>query len=342
MDKCLEGNLINKKIYGNFLIKKVSVIIPVYNCQNSILSVIRSIQNQNMDEIEIILVNDNSNDNSLIIIKQLQKEDRRIQIINNKKNMGILYSRCIGVLEAKSKYIFPLDNDDMFFDYDVFSSVYKEAINSNYDIVGFKAIQAESYYSKIKEMKDGCHMHNNSFIIKQPELSLFGIAKDDKLRIIEVHIWSKCIKSSIYKKGVNNLGKKKYSLHVTWAEDTSMVFILFNIAYSYRYITKYGIFRHNKISSTSNNITNSNALFGEIFFLDIIFDFTKNSFISKKIVIYKAIQLQKSQFFNLLNERNRDFLFLVLKKIYNCHYIYNEDKKVLKNIYNKIFNFTNC
>ena len=335
MDKCLEGNLIYKKIDRNFLIYKASVIIPVYNCQNSILPVIRSIQNQNMDEIEIILVNDNSKDNSLKIIQKLQKKDKRIKIINNKKNMGILYSRSIGVLGAKGQYIFPLDNDDMFFDYDVFSFIYKEAITYNYDIVGFKAVQADNYNASIKEMRDGCHMHNNSFIIYQPKLSLFGIAKDGNLRIIEVHIWSKCIQSSIYKKGINKLGKIKYSFHLIWAEDTSMLFILFNIAYSYRYITKYGIFRYNKRSSASNNITISNILFGEIFFLDIIFDFTKNSFISKKIVISMAIQIKNSQFFNLLNNKNRKYLTFVLKKIYNCQYIYSKDKKILKNLFRK-------
>ena len=334
MDKCLESHLPYSKIYRNNLTYKVSAIIPVYNCQNSILAAIKSIQNQNMDEIEIILVNDNSKDHSLEIIQNIKKQDKRIIIINNKKNMGILYSRSIGVLGAKGKYIFPLDNDDMFFDYDVFSSVYKEAITFNYDIVGFKAIQAENYHANINEMKDGCHMHNKSFIIYQPKLSLFGITKNGNLKIIEVHIWSKCIKTSVYKKGVNNLGKKKYSLHLIWAEDTSMLFILFNIANSYRYITKYGIFRYNKKSSASNNITISNALFGEIFFLDIIFDFTKDNFISKKIVIDKAIQIKKSPFFHLLNKINRNYLTLVLKKIYDCQYIYNKDKKILKNLFN--------
>lgn len=68
-----------------------------------------------MLDIEIILVNDVSTDNTLKIVEDLKNEDPRIEIINNAKNMGILYSRCIGVLNAKGKYIVPLDHDDFFF-----------------------------------------------------------------------------------------------------------------------------------------------------------------------------------------------------------------------------------
>lgn len=58
-------------------------------------------------------MNDNSNDNTSLIINELAKEDKRIKILNNRKNMGTLYSRNIGVLISKSKYIMNLDNDDL-------------------------------------------------------------------------------------------------------------------------------------------------------------------------------------------------------------------------------------
>lgn len=328
--------LINKNIKKKIFINKISVIIPVFNCENSIISVIRSIQNQNLYEFEIILVNDNSTDNTTKIIKKLKEEDNRIKTINNKKNMGILYSRCIGVLEAKGKYIFPLDNDDMFFDKDLFETIYNDAIIHNYDIVGFKHVQADNYNANIKEMKEGCHMHNYSFIIYQPELSLFGISKNDKLSISDVHIWSKCIKNYIYKTAVNTLGEKKYSLFISWAEDTSMVFILFNIAKSYRYITKYGIFRLNRKSSASNNISKSKRILGAIFLLDIIFIFTKNNSKDKKFVFYIANLIGNIISKNTLDFYNKNYLNLVLSKIYNCTYINTKDKEALKNIYKNI------
>ena len=82
-----------------------------------------------MKDFEIILINDNSIDGSLNIIQSLQKEDKRIKILNNKKNMGTLYSRSIGALNAKGEFIFPLDNDDLFFNEDLFKSIYNIAIN---------------------------------------------------------------------------------------------------------------------------------------------------------------------------------------------------------------------
>ena len=87
-----------------------------------------------MLDIEIILINDASTDNTVKIIEELQKEDYRIEIINNERNMGILYSRCIGALNAKGKYITPLDHDDFFFDDDVLEVIYEEAERTNFDI----------------------------------------------------------------------------------------------------------------------------------------------------------------------------------------------------------------
>ena len=334
LNKCLKEKL-NRKIYSEFVNPRVTVIIPVFNCQNSIKQAISSIQNQKMIDIEIMLVNDKSKDDSLKIIENLMKTDKRIKLINNKKNMGTLYSRSIGVLQSKGKYIFPLDNDDMFFDNDILNIIFEEAYNLNYDIVGFKTIQANNYKARIDQMKDGCHMHNENFIIYKPNLSLFGISKNGKFRINEVHIWSKCIKGSIYKKAVNSLGKKRYSFFMSWAEDTSMVFVLFNVAESYRYITKYGIFRYNRKNSASESMPKSHKLFGELFFLDVIFDFTKNDFKSKKFVIYKAIYIRNCRYFKSLNGINIKYLKQILKKILSCPYISKEDKIKLNIIFKK-------
>jgi glycosyltransferase involved in cell wall biosynthesis len=283
-----------------------------------------------MINIEIILVNDKSNDDSIKIIQNIQKTDRRIKLISNKKSMGILYSRCIGALQAKGKYIFPLDNDDMFFDDDVINIIYKEAFNFNYDIVGFKAIKAYNYKARINEMKDEDFMHSHNLIIYKPELSLFGISKKGKYKKVEVYIWSKCIKNSIYKKAVNSLGRKRYSIFLNWGEDSSMLFILFNVAESFRYIIKYGIFKYYGKNNSSKKMSNTHKFYGKLFLLDIIFDFTKNDFKSKKFAVYKAIEIRNSKFFKFLNKININYLKLILRKLLSCSYINNKDKMILK------------
>ena len=132
---------------------KISAIIPVYNCENYIKYTIRSVQNQNMSDFEIILVNDNSKDESLRIIKVLQSQDKRIKILNNNKNMGTLYSRSIGALSAQGDFIFSLDNDDMFSDEDVFEKIYKIAESQNYDIIEFKTFDIPNYINPLKKLK---------------------------------------------------------------------------------------------------------------------------------------------------------------------------------------------
>ena len=74
------------------------------------------------------------------MVEKIQKEDPRIRIVKNKKNMGILYSRSIGALNAKGKYIFPLDNDDMFLDKDVFQTISNIADKGDFDLVEFKGV----------------------------------------------------------------------------------------------------------------------------------------------------------------------------------------------------------
>ena len=96
----------------------ITTIIPSYNCQKTISSSVRSVQYQNCTNIEIIIVDDFSTDKSREIIRNIQLKDKRLVMIENKKNMGTLYSRCIGALLSKGEYIFCLDNDDLFFDED--------------------------------------------------------------------------------------------------------------------------------------------------------------------------------------------------------------------------------
>ena len=88
-----------------------------------------------MKDIEIILVDDCCTDNSTKYIEEAQKKDPRIILMKNKKNMGILYSRGIGVLKARGKYIFPLDDDDMIIIDDLFDYIYEEIEEGKYDIL---------------------------------------------------------------------------------------------------------------------------------------------------------------------------------------------------------------
>ena len=169
IDKCINNTYITNCHHQSYDSPILSIIIPTYNCQDSILFSISSIQNQNICNFEIILINDFSQDNTSKILIKLEENDKRVRIINNKRNMGTLYSRCVGTLISKGEYIFPLDNDDMIFGEDIFEYTYKKAKDNNYDIVGFKAIGVKRYSENIDNMKDLYKYTNpNNLIVNQP------------------------------------------------------------------------------------------------------------------------------------------------------------------------------
>ena len=308
---------------------KISVIIPLYNCQKTINQSIYSIQYQNLSYFEIILINDFSKDNTSKIIKHFQQNDKRIKIINNHKNMGALYSRSIGALISKGKYIFSLDNDDMYFDDDLFDNIYKIGKNENLDIIGFLTVNLWNYKGNIKKMKNlFTYLYQDDFFLEQPELGKWMIEFNGKFL---VH--NKCIKSSIYKNAVNLLGIKRYSNFLSWAEDASILFIIFNISKNFKQINKYGILHYKSNSTASFMQSNNTKIYGEIFFLDIIFDFSMNNTELKNLIVGQALYIKKRYSMIKFNNSNTIYLKEVLNKIIKCKYLSKLNRRRLKKLF---------
>ena len=130
--------------------------------------------------------------------------------------MGILYSRSIGVLYAKGIYIFSLDNDDMFLNRDIFTTITNISKEGNFDIVEFKGILSNNNKNLLKsKIRDILHSSNFVYtklyfsnrklnlVMFQPELGDYPIRAGKKNReyyLFSVYLWSKCIKrNNIYK-----------------------------------------------------------------------------------------------------------------------------------------------
>lgn len=92
----------------------VSIVTPVYNAEKYIWHTIKSVQNQEYENWEMIIVNDCSNDNSERIIKSIMKEDKRIRYIKLKKNSGVAIARNTAIGNAKGRFIGFLDADDIW------------------------------------------------------------------------------------------------------------------------------------------------------------------------------------------------------------------------------------
>ena len=89
---CNKEILLNNKIFKKNNNPKISIICPNHNRGQYILRLLRSIQNQFFDDIEIIFIDDFSTDNSVKLIEEYQKRDKRIILIKHKKNKGTLIS----------------------------------------------------------------------------------------------------------------------------------------------------------------------------------------------------------------------------------------------------------
>lgn len=112
---------------------KVSIIVPIYNAEKYLSKCIDSILNQTERNIEVILVDDGSSDNSRQICREYQKKDNRVKIIYQ-ENAGVSAARNQGIAVAKGSYIGFVDADD-WIEPEMYSRLLEEAKKTGADIV---------------------------------------------------------------------------------------------------------------------------------------------------------------------------------------------------------------
>ena len=127
-DSCVLGGLAQKPSAP-----KMTVIIPVYNTAPYLYRCLNSVINQRLRELEILVVNDGSTDNSLQILEEFAGKDARIKIINQ-KNQGPSVARNTGLECATGEYVTFLDSDD-WFDPIMCYNMYRKALREKSDIV---------------------------------------------------------------------------------------------------------------------------------------------------------------------------------------------------------------
>ncbi len=158
----------------------VTVIVPCYNVEKYIEKGLNSLINQTLKDIEIIVINDGSNDNTLKILNEFKKNDKRIRIID-KKNEGVSAARNIGLKEAKGKYICFMDSDD-WLEKDFLEKMYNKISENDYDMVACDTYAI--YPNKKKYIKS--NINDN---------------QDEKKLMIDAYtvIWNKIYKKEIIK-----------------------------------------------------------------------------------------------------------------------------------------------
>lgn len=141
---------------------KISFVVPVFNKKEYIRDCLNSLISQDMDDIEIIVINDGSTDNTLEILEEYKDKI----ILKTKSNAGVSAARNDGILLASGKYTICVDADD-YVEKDYASSVYDIAEKFDADIVitdMFKVYGHKKLFLKDFETKEDCTIDKNEYL----------------------------------------------------------------------------------------------------------------------------------------------------------------------------------
>ena len=163
----------------------VSIIIPIYNAEKYLTECLGNVVNQTLRDIEIILVNDASTDNSISIMRDCQKQyPDKVVVIDSRENLGAGGARNLGIEAADGEYIGFVDSDDLI-DVTMYEKLYAKAKEGEYDVVDC------GYY---KQAEDLAILHISE--------DLAGALTDDKRKEIIVgggYIVSKIFRRSLFR-----------------------------------------------------------------------------------------------------------------------------------------------
>ena len=198
----------------------ISVIVPIYNVEDYLEKCISSIINKSYSNLEILLIDDGSTDDSCDICDKYEKKDNRIRVIH-KSNEGLVRARKTGLMQANGKYIGFVDGDD-YIDKEMFECLYSDIIKYDVDFVHtgfFKETR------KISEL-----INSESFVYEvintEQRIGLLNICllSPQKRHSLSASIWSKLYKLDFI--------KKVYSFvpdHQSYGEDVISLYVALSL-----------------------------------------------------------------------------------------------------------------
>ena len=162
----------------------LSVIIPVYNAENTIRETLDSVLGQSLKEIEVICVDDGSRDNSVAVIREYMARDPRVSLICQQNRYAVA-ARNAGIEASKGEYLFFLDADDYVLDY-ALEAVCGKAVKYRLDCLKFLAMTRDE-----KEERYVDKRRNNGGMLKVGDYDrLLKVEKNSPLLRVSVTPWS--------------------------------------------------------------------------------------------------------------------------------------------------------
>ena len=358
IDYCRRGVLFPNRKLIRVENPKISVVIPMYNEEKNVLPIIRSVQNQNLQELEIVCVNDNSNDGTLSVLKSLQKEDPRITIITNKVNRGVIYNRIYGGMQSRGEYVTFLDADDSLANINILNEAYEIAtkkFDEKIDIVHYQSCGAmQTDNGKIESLVIFNTYNPNNFnqIIRSPHIGDNYMQKKKDVTGSGL-VFDKIYKKELIYKIGDYLGPHIWNQNLIYVDDFLLAFAAMKTADTIVNIASIGYFHliDKQTSTTSNvwdiegdklkNPEKSNKKIGDyMIILERMLQLTENEPQSGEFRESIINELVNDQYLNAIARSVHYEKFLTLfEMMFNWKFIDDEAKKRIREKVNKIFEF---
>ena len=300
---------------------KISIFLPIYNKEIYLNNCLQSLRNQTLKDIEIVAVNDGSTDNSLKILKKLQKKDKRIKIINNDRNHGLLYSRAMGILNSSGKYLMNLDPDDKLVNNDDLDILYRASKLKEYDLTIFL----------IKRVA-----------LNESDIGYFKYLDENQLTIKDDHITNKLVEKNLFLKAFNDFKDEIFGNHWDHHEDNVWCYLVRKYANSIGTIHRY-VYEYTRNSDSLNNQRGDKIDLLNKFYKFRKFQKMKIKEINENILNPSLYQIKQYNFILKIKEIKHEIKHLLvklLKSYTNQTFIYKKINLVLNKISeNKIIIF---
>lgn len=308
---------------------KISIISPVHNRERYILRFVKSIQNQNFQNLEIIIIDDCSIDKSIAILEEFRINDKRIKIIKNKKNKGTFISRNVGTLFSKGKYVIIPDPDDII-SKNIITICYKYAEKNHYEMIRFNMYNANGKITLSNIVNKLVNLPKS-----QPEIYLYLFYGSDELEKIDYHICNKFIRKDAYIRALNSINNDYLNMYIIYRDDSIINYLLYRTSKSYLFIKNIGYYYSiNSLSVTNNLFSKSNLRVKFAFILlKIVFVYSKNTKKEKDMFNFLFTVFNKK--FNIAQKisaftHNSNFYYNIIKMILGCRFITKENRKILE------------
>lgn len=295
----------------------ISVIVPVYNSEKTLKHCLDSIIDQTYKNIEIIIVNDGSTDNSETICKEYQNKDRRIKYIYQ-NNSGVSNARNNGIKYSNGQYVSFVDSDD-YISPDMIFKMYKALKKEKVDVIRCKAIRLESNNMQTPE---------SLYELENKKITSNEITKNVILHFITDE---KTIGSYVWVLLINKEIIMEFNEKLYFMEDTDFfIKLLLNINSIYFLNEALYFYNYNTESISKNKNNSVSNIYGILDAAESI----KTFLITKNINIDDILKRFNNNIFNLIFSKMKLYSDNIFKECLNLRRIFKDNR--LKSIVNNM------